>query len=725
MIIVGNDRFPNEDHLPGHVKKLKGPQGYQSPVSNRGLQMRGGIDEPTVNKFLNDEWNRLLDVLDEKLGVMELSAEMTKQLKALVKPPKGHDTPASRLNKACSAPAGIDDKVEVVGPNGYQAQTMKPGDAAIKFATGKFSCTDELAWVLYNAGAFKSGKSYTSFDDEKKLGTRPKFSHETDQQRKEYVKEADLGAKQVDLRHIISSTTLNKALANSEDSLADVNEFLERNQLEPQSGILAAKIEAFHLVHSHMGNLWPGGAADNQAAGTMHGKLNSDARKEAARTDAPPPKKGEKKGNPPIASDERVSDCRANRFLAELAKLDDAIAQDLKGHLKAGDASSIQWVNVGAKPAAELSDLIRKKIGAGEDGYTVEAMQADLQQWLRDNPALPGDSAAAKAVASLRQLCESELKSLRQSKELDPDERVDECDLTTYLENLRSRGDISEEEKAFLTNMQAGEGVVKTRQASQKAMVMASVDYLQARSVACDKVAADGTDAKGYTQKDFVGDLENLAANFDFDLANPIIASLRIQTMSKGYVEKLIGVEVSLLKAKAESGVALFKRENGQPSVMDQFVALDYKANIKVETETEMEMEETPERKSKKNKRGQDRESEAGLLPDENGIHMSSPGKVEPGVGSPPDPQEPKLKRQKTTEGQPNASFPGHVEMADAANRGAPSTNRAAAKSVGEQTGMKKFETKAFPGHSSFHVTSNPFNPKPGQGKGQSFGKKT
>ncbi len=636
MIIVGNERFPSEDRwnqfLEEEAKKNQ-PQGdynledygsdfaesedeseaqddpssdfEQEVDDDDDMGVAPGFDTPSsedlrisgrqpglsdkLHVFLKKEWNELETQLQDKLGAMELSVATKNHLKAQIGIDRGTtEEGQTRLDSVFELPDGVTDDM-VDDPDAYNAQPMPFEEAADKLSAGKFSSMSEMAWVIYNAGGHKAGGGYTSANSEKKLSTRPNFSTDTEKEREQYVRDAGKGPKEVDLRHIISSTTLNKALASSNDDLKDINAFLKRHDREGKhKDILPAKVEVFEMAHSHLGNLWPGGAADNQAAGTMHGKLNFDARTEAARM----PKadesvqaqnsKGAKKKLSPIEPDEHVSDCQVNRFLTELGKLDDAFGKEVQEDKLANKVVNFNEVYECAKLIGELNDEIRGRIGVSEDGYTVGEMEQDLNDWLSENPDQAGDSLKAKLVTKLRQLCQNEADSLKQLQVDDVDNaavRVDDCDLTGHIQKLRARGEVSQGEKDFLTamNVNAEDAVITDRQESQTKMVNACIDYLQARSVTCDKLRNDGNDTKGYTQKDLVGDLENLAANFDFDLANSIIPALKPKSYGENYTTKLIGVEKDLLEAKAGTNVSLFKEKNGQPSTMDQFMNLDYK----------------------------------------------------------------------------------------------------------------------------------------------------
>ncbi|GEP43992.1 hypothetical protein [Brevifollis gellanilyticus] len=640
MIIVGTEQYPSkgrwEDFQKQEDPKVKSPfvtdfddddfGGPESdleevndsadesfaveddfkPMPGKMAEQRASERQPNLSEhlhaFLKSEWRRLEVDLQGKLGEMELSEATKTQLKTQIGIARGSDEQGdARLASVFKVPEGASDDM-APAPGNYQAQPMPFEEAADKLSAGQFSSMSEMAWVIYNAGGHKAGGGYTSADSEKKLSTRPAFSGDTERARQMYVEEADKPAKTVDLRHIISSTTLNKALASSNDALPEVNDFLKRHGRDGEhTDILPAKVEVFDMVHSHLGNLWPGGAADNQAAGTMHGKLNFDARTENARMPKPDgagpaqPAKPSKKQLPPINGDQHVSDCQVNHFLTKLGKLDDDLGKIVQDDRLANKEVNFKDVSECAKLIGELNDRIRGKVGAVEGGYTVEAMETDLNEWLAENGAQAGDSLQAKVVAALRDVCLNEVDSLQQLKNNNPANakaRVDKCELTGHIEKLRARGEVSQGEKEFLEKMNVSpeDAVLKKRQVSQKEMVDACVDYLQARSVTCDKLRDDASGKKGYTQKDLVGDLENLAANFDFDLADSLLDHQKIKATSPDYMTKLIDVELALLEAKAGTGVSLFaKREKGKLSVMDQFMDLDYKLSEKVEAALGME----------------------------------------------------------------------------------------------------------------------------------------
>lgn len=563
MITINGKNYPDISNLP---KNIKPPPVERTDGRSPRAPGAGNL----LDDYLKAEWEEFEAALAEKVGDLKLNTRMENQLRRQFgfvdkSEQNASKTVGDRLQEIFPSSDSMSVDATTPAAGEFKAEPMTREDAAARLEakSGTYSCMDELTWVIYSAGGFKAGNGYGSADNEKKLSTRPVFTQETEMARKDYVAKAGKGPNEVDLRHIISSTTLNKALANSADTVEDINAFLKKHvkDYDPKHTVPdAAKLEVFNLVHSHMGNLWAGGAADNQAAGTMHGKLNADARKQARLTTPA--------GTPTVpdvpvtttAADANVSDCKVNRFLVAVAKIDEKAAKDLNGRIASGDVDTMASANAIAKQTSALNDQIRSKIGKG--AYTASAMKADLEDWLRKNPAIGDGSEEAKVCDELRRLCEAEVGELSTVANAE-EARVDECLLTTYLENLRPRGEVSAAERKLLDTLKVEEAVTRPRQQSQKAMVTACVDYLQARSIACD--LGRDTGGAGYTQQDLVGDLENLAANFDFDLPDPIVPGMEIESITKDYAEKLIQVELALLDAKSKEGVKLFESKNEQP----------------------------------------------------------------------------------------------------------------------------------------------------------------
>jgi hypothetical protein len=80
-------------------------------------------------------------------------------------------------------------------------------------------------------------------------------------------------------RHVISSSTLGRAIEQAPASLAVLNEWLRRHGLEPKSGpespmnIRAVRMQIWKYVHNHLGNLWVGPSMPNSAIGFIRGPI--------------------------------------------------------------------------------------------------------------------------------------------------------------------------------------------------------------------------------------------------------------------------------------------------------------------------------------------------------------------------------------------------------------------------------------------------------------------
>lgn len=92
-----------------------------------------------------------------------------------------------------------------------------------------------------------------------------------------------------DRRHVISASTLGKAAEKSPGSLQEINQFLERNGGTACETEKQARREAWRMINSHKGNLWPGPRGDNRAAGFIRGPLH-DARENAQKNNGQLPK---------------------------------------------------------------------------------------------------------------------------------------------------------------------------------------------------------------------------------------------------------------------------------------------------------------------------------------------------------------------------------------------------------------------------------------------------
>jgi hypothetical protein len=239
-------------------------------------------------------------------------------------------------------------------------------------------------------------------------------------------------------------------------------------------------------------------------------------------------------------------------------------------------------------------------------------MKNDLDSWLFKNQPADGDHELKEStLASLKELC---LKTVDELSRMEPNARVDECELTKYLEKLRPRGEISAEMKQAYEKTNTVP-VLSDRQVSQKAMVTACAEYLQARSTACERQRDEKNVGEGYTQQIFADDLANLAANFDLDLPHPDIRDLQVESASDGYGRDLLLVEMALLDVKSGVDVKLFQRgtamtSDGQErtvkSIMDRFVELDYKNSFQ-HKQTDFLSREPADKTHFKRKRGDDR----------------------------------------------------------------------------------------------------------------------
>jgi hypothetical protein len=103
------------------------------------------------------------------------------------------------------------------------------------------------------------------------LGPRPTFTAHT--------KHSVETAADENIRHIVSSSSLGKAIESAQAGFDDLNGWLSRHA-EPvrPTGALDvdkrnAKVAIWKVVHNHRGNLFPGPGGSNQAAGLIRGPL--------------------------------------------------------------------------------------------------------------------------------------------------------------------------------------------------------------------------------------------------------------------------------------------------------------------------------------------------------------------------------------------------------------------------------------------------------------------
>ena len=110
-----------------------------------------------------------------------------------------------------------------------------------------------------------------------KLGSRPDFSAEA----------KNMPAAGLARRHVISSSALGRAIEIAAEGgdppavYAAIDGFLRRNKAKPLSDFLPGKLypaarAAWELVHSHIGNLWPGPSVPNSVRGFIRGTFRAE-----------------------------------------------------------------------------------------------------------------------------------------------------------------------------------------------------------------------------------------------------------------------------------------------------------------------------------------------------------------------------------------------------------------------------------------------------------------
>lgn len=147
-----------------------------------------------------------------------------------------------------------------------------------------FDSPDQVAAALVEAGYFFSKGRSGETTGPSTLGKRPGFSG--DANRLEYGAEHGDTAR----RHVISSSTLGAAIESSEGTLQEINDFLRRHSRDVVEGtgkmaVLAARRQAWELVHNHVGNLWIGPSPINTAIGFIRSTINKALREVANSED--------------------------------------------------------------------------------------------------------------------------------------------------------------------------------------------------------------------------------------------------------------------------------------------------------------------------------------------------------------------------------------------------------------------------------------------------------
>lgn len=126
----------------------------------------------------------------------------------------------------------------------------------------KFESKQDFIDTLNKGGMIYEKPKYVSGMGPTQLGDRPGFSKEA---LNVPINDGE------NRRHIIAASTLGRAVQNSPGSNDEVKDFLKRHDLEHLADHTQPKVAAWNAVNSSVGNLWPGGGADNKAAGFIRG----------------------------------------------------------------------------------------------------------------------------------------------------------------------------------------------------------------------------------------------------------------------------------------------------------------------------------------------------------------------------------------------------------------------------------------------------------------------
>jgi hypothetical protein len=134
-----------------------------------------------------------------------------------------------------------------------------------------FRTWTDVVEALHLAGALE--KRYVESPmGPRALGARPTFASG--------VKHVVQPEEDENMRHVVSSSTLGKAIEKADAPLHVLNAWLQRHGVDPPAGsgalaVRAAKMRIWATVHNWTGNLFPGAGGSNQASGLLRGPLQA------------------------------------------------------------------------------------------------------------------------------------------------------------------------------------------------------------------------------------------------------------------------------------------------------------------------------------------------------------------------------------------------------------------------------------------------------------------
>lgn len=173
-------------------------------------------------------------------------------------------------------------------------------------------------------------------------------------------------------RHVISASTLGRAIQKYDSNKDSINAFLERWQGEKATTTKKARMNAWDLINSNPNNLWPGEEANNKAAGFIRGPLKT-MRDQLMKQDLA-------KG---VGPDQIL------KFKADLNK-----PHPFTGSTKKGDSEATgreRWFEMAKVAGAMMDSLVEKKYFAqvkaqGGDAAVAQAKAEAAQYWAQFKP---------------------------------------------------------------------------------------------------------------------------------------------------------------------------------------------------------------------------------------------------------------------------------------------------------------------------------------------------
>lgn len=200
-------------------------------------------------------------------------------------------------------------------------------------------------------------------------------------------------------RHVISASTLGRAIQKSGGDMESINAFLKDWNGEEASSESVARINAWKVINSNPNNLWPGEGANNKAAGFIRAPLKL-TRDELMKEPGA------------IVTPERLQEIKD-----ELNKPHGLAGRKIEGHSEASGTE--RWHEMSRVSGALLDSLVEQKYfeqlkeNGGPEAVGAAKQEAkEYRQWLRP-PAMMIDDGEEVEPPAL-----SELERIRGNKPL-------------------------------------------------------------------------------------------------------------------------------------------------------------------------------------------------------------------------------------------------------------------------------------------------------------------